>query len=223
MSVAALELPTRWAPDLGRLDAITFDLNLSGTLWSGKLEESIWKAEASVSSPDEDAGEEDRETIFRIDGWLFPLHLGTNMAMHLDAAHVDSEVFVPLTDSHGRLRDKYAHGLGEHLVIANMARLAPAWRGMGGVGRYLAGSVFLMLRDMAACIAMHPSPYELTEHYGLGNVPDDEWDSSKERLTKLWRTLGARSAPGGNLVIDPSLIHLDRAVERLGRKLGVHE
>jgi hypothetical protein len=54
----------------------------------------------------------------------------------------------------GQRRDdrKYADGLGEHLVIANMARLAHAWRGMGGVGRFLAGSVFLMLRDMAACI-----------------------------------------------------------------------
>jgi hypothetical protein len=70
---------------------------------------------------------------------------------------------------------------------------------------------------------MHPSPYELTERCGLGNVPHDEWDSSKERPTKLWRTLGAGSAPGGNLVISPSLILLDRAVERLGRKLGVDD
>lgn len=90
----------------------------------------------------------------------------------------------------------------------------PAWRGMGGLGRYLAGSGLLMLTDLATCIALRPSPFELHAMYA-DEVPQAVWAAGVQKLTDLWCSLGAEPARGGNLVIDPTLVHLQEAVDRL--------
>lgn len=205
--------------DLERLDPVEFDLDLSATLWSGKLEQSTWRLTANLLAPEDALDENAREPIFKLDGWMFPLRMGPELSMFLDE-DADSAEFIPLTDDYG-LRAEYETGFGSQLVIVNHARLDPRWRGLGGVGLYLTGISRLMLRDWAACFALHPAPFELSEKYGVGKVPNNEWKSGTKRLTRLWRTLGFEPALGDNLVLDPSLNVLDKAISRLGRRLGI--
>lgn len=205
--------------DIERLDPVLFDLSVGVGLWSGEFEHSTWRMRASLLAPEGAEDENAREQIFTMDGWMFPVSLGGRLAGLLDD-NADSAEFLPLADEFGLLAE-YESGVGSQLVIANRARLEPRWRGLGGVGRYLAGMGFLMLRDWATCIALHPAPFELKKKYGDGEVPDEEWKAGTTRLTKLWRTLGCETAPGGNLVLDPSLNRLDKAVARLAKKLGL--
>ncbi|MCF4123039.1 hypothetical protein L1785_18850 [Antribacter sp. KLBMP9083] len=201
------------------LDWLEFDLRVTHVPRHAEFPVSSWTVTADLDDFDED-GESAAETIFWMDGWLFPvLPLGTRMFDALDATAADAEVFAPLTDSTGRLAEKYQPGFGSHLVITNHAKLAPEWRGMGGLGRYLAGSAFLLLSDFATCIALHPSPFELREKRE-DDVPDHEWEAGIRKLTELWMSLGAEPAPGGNLVIDPTLIHLQNAVDQLYKNLS---
>jgi hypothetical protein len=171
-------------------------------------------------SDDDDAGEPAMDRIFTMNGWLFPVYeLGGGMAEALDAIDADSEVYVSLTDDTGELRDEYQTGFGPHFVAVDRAALARTWRGVGGLGRYVAGSGLLMLRDLATCIALHPSPFELHEKHD-GEVPEAEWTAGVRKLTDLWLSLGGDAAPGGNIVFDPTLVHLPEAVDRLYESLS---
>ncbi|WP_454859573.1 hypothetical protein [Promicromonospora soli] len=91
------------------------------------------------------------------------------MASALDESSADAEVFVSLTGADGH----YRTGFGSHLVAVTHAALAPQWRGIGGLGRYLTGSALLLICDFATCIALHLSPFDLLTKYD-GNVSKAE-------------------------------------------------
>ena len=202
------------------LEWVQLDLQLTQTPRSPEDEPSPWTVTAALPYPlDDERADREPETIFWMDGWLFPVSLGAEMASILDATSGDAEVFVSLTDASGALDAMYETGSGSNLIAVNHVTLAPEWRGMGGLGRYLTGSALLLMSDLAACIALHPSPFELRDKHN-GKVPRPEWQAGVEKLTELWRTIGAEPAPGDNLVIDPVLIHLEQAVDRLYQSLS---
>lgn len=202
------------------LDSIRIDLAIT---WSPRSTEELaspWTVTAyldNFEALDENLSGYEPEPIFWMNGWLFSVvSRNVTMAYALDAVDADTEVFVSLTDSDGDLEEEYQRGNGSHLVAVDRASLAREWRGMGGLGLYLAGSAFVLLSDYAACIALHPVPFELNGR----DVSDDEYARATERLTELWSTLSAEPAPGGNLVIDTSLAGLEKAVDALYARLS---
>jgi hypothetical protein len=52
--------------------------------------------------------------------------------------------------------------LGEHLIIAERVRVAPAWRCLGGAGRHLASRLFRQICCDPAIVAAQPFPLDIT-------------------------------------------------------------
>ncbi|MDR7381198.1 hypothetical protein [Promicromonospora iranensis] len=206
------------------LDSITFNLTITWTPRSPDELATPWTVTAYLDdfeALDEGTSAYEPDPIFWMNGWLFPvLPHGITMAYALDAVDADTEVFVPLTDSAGELAGEYQNGTGSHLVAVDKVRLERQWRGMGGLGIYLAGSAFLLLSDYAICIALHPKPFELLEGREERDLSQEEYARATKKLTRLWSTLSAEPAPGKNLVIGPSLIGLCNAVDGLHARLS---
>ncbi|TQC42893.1 hypothetical protein EEB14_46285 [Rhodococcus sp. WS4] len=104
-------------------------------------------------------------------------------------------------------------------MLINRVVLDPAWRGHGGVGRYLTGLAIRHLDHAATCVALHASPFELRDRYGSGDVPDDEWEAGSVALGKLWQTLGFHHHSGHLYVLDPATFALDEAIAEFMTRL----
>lgn len=147
-----------------------------------------------------------------MDGWTFTLGAGVDLADELDAISADTAVFIPLVDGDSLTDDVERQGFGSRLVLINHVSLEPAWRGRGGVGRYLTGMAIRHIDHDAACVALHASPFELRNSYGDEDVPPDECEAGAAALGELWQTLGFRRHTGHLFVLDPAEITLDHAV-----------
>ena len=94
---------------------------------------------------------------------------------------------------------------------------APAWRGLGGVGRLLIGRMLRWVAGRAALVATHPYPID---------IPVDKWDDrtretrEKTVVQRTWQSLGFVSFREDLWVMRPHLSAHDDAVERLETAFG---
>lgn len=96
--------------------------------------------------------------IFQAHGVKLDLY-GQDPASVLDAHSAESAAFIELLDGRG-LRADIEEDLGmppSELLIIHEARLAPAWRGLGGVGRLLTGRLINVIAPNAL-VALKPFP-----------------------------------------------------------------
>lgn len=103
--------------------------------------ERLLSPDVSLSCSPRDDGEE--LTIFRMSGLTLELWRIHHIYDSLDSCSSDYEHFARLFDPSGDigLHAEFQECLvgGTHVVLIDRARLAPAWRGLGGVGRLLIG------------------------------------------------------------------------------------
>lgn len=200
-------------PDLSDLNFVAIEVGTHVHFEQGEFTETSWGL--SIGIPDEG---DTTDTIFRVDGWKFDLFTSHDLVGWLDEVDADTAVFAPLVTGAGLVDELYE--TGSQLLIVNRVWLDPAWRGHGRVGLFLAGLGIKHLWGDAACVALHPSPFELMNRYPNGEVPTDEWKVGVRRLTTLWQELGFKPLHG-NMVLDPTRLDLDRALARLAKGLGV--
>lgn len=208
--------PVQSRPALSDLDALVINVSSRAKFWGGEQSEVSWNLTIDVESEDED---DDHGPVFWMDGWTFHLMVNRDLRDWLDEVDADTEVFSSIVTSDG-LIDELHDVAGANLLLINHVWVDPRWRGRGGVGLFLTGIGIKQLWADAACVALHPSPYELRRQYPNGEVPEDVWQAGVARLTTLWQDLGFWPL-NGNLVLDPTLNDLDRALERLATNLGI--
>ncbi|MFC9406031.1 hypothetical protein ACFRAA_10075 [[Kitasatospora] papulosa] len=180
--------------------------------------ERLLSPDVSLSRSQRDDGEE--LTIFRMSGLTLDLWRIHRIYDSLDSRSSDYEHFARLFDSSGDmgLHAEFEECLigGTHVVLIDRARLAPAWRGLGGVGRLLIGRLLRWTTDSAALVATHPFPID---------IPVDERDD-KARLAretsvvqKTWQSLGFEPFHDDLWVMQPHLRPHGDAVQRLENTL----
>ncbi|WP_413102419.1 hypothetical protein [Streptomyces sp. Inha503] len=167
-------------------------------------------------------------TIFSMSGLTLELSRIGRIYDSLDSRDSDYEHFARLFDSSGDL------GLhpdlddclvtGTHVVIIDRARIdrariASAWRGLGGVGRLLIARMLRWTSVDAAIVATHPFPID---------IPVDERDDEarvlreKAAVQRTWESLGFEPFREDLWVMKPRLRGHEDAVRRLEATLAPH-
>ncbi|MEV6727651.1 hypothetical protein [Streptomyces sp. NPDC051364] len=169
-----------------------------------------------VSLADKNEGDGRELTILAMSGITLDLwHIG-RIYDSLDSRDADYEHFAPLFNKSGDL------GLhpdleeclvnGAHVVIIDRARIAPAWRGLGGVGRLLISRLLRWVAGRAAIVATHPYPIDIPI-----DERDDEAREAREKapVQRCWQSLGFEPFREDVWVMQPHLRAHEDAVKRL--------
>jgi len=109
---------------------------------------------------------------------------------------------------------------GRHVVILERVRLAPAWRGLGGVGRYLTGRILPLICCDPAVFAMQPFPLDVIRD-GKGNAGKKEIERGAARLRLAWESIGFRPYKDDIWIMDPGSSPHEHAMAKLQSKLGL--
>ncbi|ASU81707.1 hypothetical protein CDO52_01855 [Nocardiopsis gilva YIM 90087] len=164
-------------------------------------------------------------TVLRADGLVIDLWRVRNIFDALDARSQDMANFIPMFDTRTRRPaqlapklDDMIEPLGNKVLIIDRVTLAPAWRGLGGVGRLLISRLIPWICGDARLVAVCPYPVELTE--------DEESDDAVlaadlKRVRGIWRSLGFRPYTEDIWVMDPAMSDHGRAVKNIARRLGL--
>ncbi|MEV4973728.1 hypothetical protein [Streptomyces scopuliridis] len=105
-------------------------------------------------------GQRQELTILPMSGLTLDLWRIGHIYASLDPRDADYEHFAPLFDKsgdlglHGDLEDYLVNGT--RVAIIDRAGIAPAWRGLGGVGRLLIGRMLRWVTSQASLVATHP-------------------------------------------------------------------
>jgi hypothetical protein len=109
-------------------------------------------------------------------------------------------------------------GFGEHVVIAERVRLAPAWRGLGGVGRYLFGRMLPLMCCDPVVVAAQPFPLDV-DRDEQGNAKKAALKRGLAQTRRTWKSIGFEPYKNDIWIMDPNLVKHDQALTRLERKL----
>jgi hypothetical protein len=112
--------------------------------------------------------------------------------------------------------DDRLDGLGSQVIVLDRAQLAPAWRGLGGVGRLLTARMLQWLIGDALVVVAQPAPFELS--------PDDDearYAAGREQVRGVWGSLGFQLWRNDIWYLDPGKNDLNDAVARLEDRLGL--
>ena len=143
----------------------------------------------------------------------------------LDADSQELEAYGCLFDlGHGGLHPDLENmlqiPLGEHVVIAERVRVAPAWRGLGGVGRYLASRLFRQMCCDPVLVATQPFPLDITRD-DQGDTDETALKPALRQIQRTWKSIGFRPYKGDIWILDPSDSKHERAITRLEQRLGL--
>lgn len=220
----------------GRAALMGADMTDPGTLdWWAKATLSLWPDD---DEPDEEwasapgvalstsrPGAGERELVlFEADGLLVELRHVEDVFDALDARSQDYAQFIPLfgdTESFGQLDlneelEDSVEALGSQVVIIDRARLAPAWRGLGGVGRLLIGRLLRWVSADPRVVAVHPFPIDLDM---AERQNDAVFKPALEQVQRVWASLGFTPLTDRIWIMDPHLADHAEALARLARRL----
>jgi hypothetical protein len=163
-------------------------------------------------------------TILQADAIVLDLDRIEDPYESLDADSQELEAYGCLFDLatgelHPDLEGLLGVPLGSHVVIAERVRVAPAWRGYGGVGRYLAGRLFLHMCCDPVVVATQPFPLDIDrdEH---GRADDAALKPALRQIQRTWKSIGFRRYKGEIWILDPTSNVHERAMTKLARQLG---
>ena len=167
----------------------------------------------------QDANDEVAIRLFSTNGFTVDLYrLGSGLAASLDERSVEAEHFLPLTDPRtGTLVDEIDeefYPLGNTLLVIERANLAPAWRGLGGLGRMLIAHALRWEAREAKVIAVHPHPIDLPE--GLER-DGPRFLEGLATVRRTWASLGFDPMDGHEDIwlFDPAMNGMDLAEAKL--------
>ena len=153
-------------------------------------------------------------------GLTIDLHHATDAAEVLES-FVGYAHFLPLLDAEraggpaAEVEERWP-GPGERLVLLDRVELAPAWRGMGGVGRLVIARLLRWLATDTRLVALQPFP---TQFSGAGDVPG--FEEARAKVQQVWGSIGFVPRLDQIWCIDPASAHLTDALAGLEERLGV--
>jgi hypothetical protein len=165
-------------------------------------------------------------TVFRADGLVLDLCRVENVVESLDADSAELVKYACLFDPdrdnelHPDLESRLELPVGPHVVILERARVASAWRGCGGVGRYLTGRVLSWVSQSAVVVAAQPFPLDVKRD-GRGAVDDANFKPALKAIQRTWRSIGFEPYQDDIWILDPTASKHERAMVRLERKLDI--
>ncbi|MFI2734875.1 hypothetical protein [Streptomyces sp. NPDC018711] len=146
-----------------------------------------------VSPAQASRGEHQGLTILTTSGLTLDLWRIGNVYASPDSRDADHEHFAPLFEASGGLglhsEPEECLVSGDQVVIIDRVRIAPAWRGPGGVGRLPIGRMLRRVAGRAAIVATHPYPIDIP----VGER-DDATREAREKavVQRAWQSWGSR-------------------------------
>jgi hypothetical protein len=151
--------------------------------WEAQATLDVWPAEddsgweqapgfALSSTPIQDGEGGQDLVIFSARGLVVDLTTVGDVAEALDARSADYAEFIGLFGDgqsfYGQLLlcpelEETLEPLGHQVVIIDRVEMAPAWRGLGGVGRLLIGRVIAWVAAAPRVVAVYPFPIDLED------------------------------------------------------------
>ncbi|HEY5988569.1 MAG TPA: hypothetical protein VIV12_19635 [Streptosporangiaceae bacterium] len=165
-------------------------------------------------------------TVLRACGLIVNLWAVENVYDALDARSQDYAGFLPMFGQRGsfgqvelapELDDMLGLG-GGRVVILDRVRLAPAWRGLGGIGRLLIARLLRWVSDDARVVALKPFPIELDEQE-CGDPAI--FNKALARVRRTWRSLAFEPFTDDIWIMDPHMNAHGRAVRKIAKRLGL--
>lgn len=109
---------------------------------------------------------------------------------------------------------------GDQVVIGERVRIAPAWRGRGGAGRYLAGRLFRQMCTDPLVVATQPFPLDITGD-DEGNADEATLQPALRQIERTWKSTGFQPYKNDIWILDPSASEHQLAMTRLEQQLGL--
>lgn len=160
-------------------------------------------------------------TILRADAVVLDLGRIEYLFETLDADSAELLHYSCLFGSEGGLHpdlEENLEGFGEHVVIATRVRLASAWRGLGGVGRYLFGRMLPLICCDPVAVAAQPFPLDVDRDEN-GVVKKAALKRGLAQTRRVWKSIGFEPYKDDIWIMDPNSAKHDRVLNRLERKL----
>ena len=183
--------------------------------------EGVWRHDdVALSRREDDEGVVDL-VVATCTGLTIGLDHAAEAAEVLDS-FVDYSHFQPLLapERPGGLAEDVERwaGRGERLVLLDRVELAPAWRGMGGVGRLVVARLLRWIATDTRLVALQPFP---TQFSGAGDAPG--FEEARTKVQQVWGSIGFAPCRHHIWCIDPASATLVDALARLEDGLGVAE
>lgn len=202
----------------GRIDSISLNFTMERSVATDLPAIENWYVSATAydwERVDElgNAAEETVALINIVKGSLLDGSLWDQLdAIEADLEAVASSVLNPRRgDLLPEVLDR-VEGSGSSLVILNSATLSTPWRGHG-VGVWLAGEAIEVLANDAHCVVTHPAP--------LDGSRGKERKLAIRKLQRVWEQLGFTQFDDSVWILDPALIDLQNALERMRSNFGL--
>ncbi|WP_457844692.1 hypothetical protein [Nocardia gipuzkoensis] len=162
-----------------------------------------------------------RWTVLQMSGVMVDLFMTTSsIPNELDGMSADHGALAAIFDGNELHPDllQMVEGIGSRAILIDRARVAPAWRGHGGVGRLLISRILRLITADASVVATIPFPIDLFQE---GPYPDQHprFDSERRRVRKIWESLGFHQYKGEIWVMDPAMATHDHAVRDIEARL----
>ncbi|WP_062993794.1 hypothetical protein [Nocardia anaemiae] len=180
----------------------------------------------SVSRTDDEGEPRSEWTVLTMHGLIVdPFIVEDSILRLLDELSADYDHFRVLFDGndfHPELMDMIDGGLGSRAVLIDRARVAPAWRGMGGVGRLLISRILRLFADTAGVVATNPFPIDLFAEWDTrtGLVKHPRFGDELAKVQRTWGSLGFQPYKDPIWVMDPAMSTHSRAVAELEKQLA---
>lgn len=188
-----------------------------------------WHATEGIALSSNKAPEDDGVdlTLFQASGITIDLAQVDDVFDALDARGQDEADFIPLfgeyRDQFGfveladELEDRLEPG-GNKVVILDRVRLAPAWRGLGGLGRLLTARILQWVCDDPRLVAVQPFPIDLEENK---RQDDGAFTPAMQQVRRTWASLGFEPFTEKLWVMDPRKSAYHKAVTQISKDLGL--
>ncbi|MEV0049468.1 hypothetical protein AB0H34_03105 [Saccharopolyspora shandongensis] len=194
----------------------------------GSEPDRAWQAAEGIalSTTNRPGGEGLDLTILEANGITIDLAQVEDVFDALDARSQDDAHFIPLfgaRDQFGfvelaeELEDTLEPG-GTRVVILDRVRLAPAWRGLGGIGRLLTARLLRWVCDEPRIVAVHPFPIDLD---GDQRRDDEVFVHARHQVRRTWASLGFEPFTDDLWIMDPHSSAHEKAVADISQRLGL--
>ncbi|MEU6129551.1 hypothetical protein ABZ805_10300 [Saccharopolyspora sp. NPDC047091] len=221
----------------GRTSVVGSDLTDPGVM--------DWSAAATIRDPSDEVGTELESdlrvdgialsttttadhgqvlTLFEADGIIIDLTRADDVFDALDARSADDAHFLPLFDGEtgfSEIAEELDATLeigASRVLIVHRVRIAPAWRGLGGVGRLLIGRTLAWMCTGSELVAVNPFPIDLGPHVSRDG---ELFADSLRQVQRTWASIGFNPFKDDIWIMDPALGAHERAIAEISRELGL--
>lgn len=166
-------------------------------------------------------------TILRANGITIDLEQVEDVFDALDSRGQDEADFLPLfsgnrdgfgfTELAAEIENSLEPG-GNQVVILDRVRLAPAWRGFGGIGRLLIARILRWICDDPRLVAVQPFPIDLDSDQRQN---DEIFTPALQQVRRTWSSLGFEPFTDNIWIMDPRKSSHHNAVAHLNEQLGL--